>query len=190
MLTCSLTADSELRFLEESDADEMYSLIDANRTHLRQWLPFVDAVRSADDSLSFIRAARKQWADNQGTHYGIFYQGKLAGLIGYHFVDWNNRFTSIGYWLGEPYQGKGLMTASVRVLIDQAFLLWKLNRVEIRVATENRKSQAIPERLGFSKEGVLRQNEWLYDHFVDHIVYSRLASEWQTMSVAEKRTFR
>jgi ribosomal-protein-serine acetyltransferase len=47
-------------------------------------------------------------------------------------------------------------------------------------ATENEKSCAVPERLGFRREGIERQAEWLYDHFVDHAVYSALASEWPT----------
>lgn len=179
MLTHALKTDSQLRLLEETDAFELFALTDRNRVRLRQWLPFVDAAQSPDDSLAFIRMARKQLADNQGTHYGIFDQGKLAGVIGYHYIDWHNRFTSIGYWLGEQYQGKGLVTTAVRSLLDNAFHRWKLNRVEIRVATENLKSQAVPERLGFVKEGVLRQHEWLHDHFVDHISYSMLASEWK-----------
>jgi ribosomal-protein-serine acetyltransferase len=51
--------------------------------------------------------------------------------------------------------------------------------VEIGCAPGNRKSCAIPERLGFTREGVLRQREWLYDHFVDHVVYGILAEEWR-----------
>lgn len=54
----------------------------------------------------------------------------------------------------------------------------KLNKVEIRAAIENKKSRSIPERLGFVNEGSIRQAEWLYDHFVDQIVYGILAIEW------------
>lgn len=178
VLRCILFENAELRFLEESDAEELYALLDANRSHLRQWLPFVDANRSSADSLAFIRMTRKQFADNQGIQLGIFYERKLAGVIGCHLIDWNNRHTSIGYWLGESFQGKGLITSAAGALITHAFTVWKLNRVEIRAAVGNTRSQAIPERLGFVKEGVLRQREWLYDHFVDHISYSMLASDW------------
>lgn len=54
-----------------------------------------------------------------------------------------------------------------------------LHKVEIRVAVGNEKSSAIPERLGFIKEGTLRAAEWLYDHYVDHVVYGMLLTEWQ-----------
>ncbi len=70
------------------------------------------------------------------------------------------------------------MTRACRALVDYAFAKLQLNRVEIRCATGNLRSQAIPERLGFTREGTLREGEWLYDHFVDLIVYSMLAREW------------
>ena len=66
-----------------------------------------------------------------------------------------------------------------RALVDHAFEEFGLNRVSIACATENKRSCAIPERLSFQREGIQRQAEWLYDHFVDHVVYATLASEWQ-----------
>lgn len=70
------------------------------------------------------------------------------------------------------------MTSACRAMVNIAFEEYGLNRVEIRAAADNRKSRAIPERLGFQKEGVSRQTEWIYDHFVDHVVYGMLADEW------------
>lgn len=179
MLRMELFADAELRLLEEHHAEEVYRLIDGNREHLREWLPFIDFNTSSADSLAFIKMAREQLAKNGGTHYGIFYKGKLAGVVGNHLIDWSNRWTSIGYWLGKEFTGLGLMTAATKALVEQAFAEYKLNRVEIRVATGNLKSQGVLERLGFVKEGVLRQREWMYDRWLDHIVYSMLASEWE-----------
>ena len=69
------------------------------------------------------------------------------------------------------------MTRACRALVAHAFDTLRLQRVEIRVATGNRRSRAIPERLGFREEGILRQVEWLYNHYVDHVVYGRLASD-------------
>ena len=68
------------------------------------------------------------------------------------------------------------MTQATQVLVDIAFKEYKLNRVEILAAEQNHKSRAIPERLGFIEEGCLHEYEWLYDHFVDHIVYGMLES--------------
>ena len=177
MFSYSLGDDAELRLLEEPHAYALYQLTDANRSYLRQWLPWVDETNSVDDTRRFIRIATQQFASNQGYECGLWWHGELVGTIGNHRIDWRNGATSIGYWIGEAYQGHGLMTRACRALVAHAFDTLRLQRVEIRVATGNRRSRAIPERLGFRAEGVLRQVEWLYDHYVDHVVYGRLASD-------------
>ena len=96
----------------------------------------------------------------------------------YHLhVDWANRSTALSYWLDEAHQGKGIMTESCRAVVSYAFTAWKLNRVTIQCATLNARSRAIPERLGFKFEGIVREAEWLHDHFVDHALYSLLRSD-------------
>ncbi len=176
-----LTSNAYLKVLAQKDAMAMYERTERNRRYLRQWLPWVDAIKGPQDTESFILSTMDLRAVNQGIHYGIWYKGHLAGTLGNHGINWANRRTTIGYWLGEEFQGKGLMTEAVAAYIDQlAFGKWQLNRVEIAAATENKKSRAIPERLGFTFEGIIRQNEWLYDHFVDHAVYGLLSSEWKS----------
>jgi ribosomal-protein-serine acetyltransferase len=180
MFSHKLNENTELRLLEERHAQELTDLTDRNREHLRAWLPWVDTNRTVEDRQNFIRGALKQFAGNQGFTAGIWHEGRLAGVIGYHSIDWENRTTAVGYWLSEELQGRGLLTAACRAMVDHAFEELELNRVSITCATENMKSCAIPERLGFRQEGVVRQAEWLYDHFVDHVLYATLVGEWQT----------
>jgi ribosomal-protein-serine acetyltransferase len=170
---------TELRLLELRHTEALFLLTDQNRFYLREWLPWVDGSLTLEDTEKFIRSSLEQFTQNYGFQAGIWFRGALAGVIGYHRINWANRNTSIGYWLGVPYQGKGLMKKACAAMIDYAFHELKLHRVEIRCATENKKSCAIPERLGFTREGVIRQAEWLYDHFVDHNVYGLLTSEWK-----------
>ncbi len=77
------------------------------------------------------------------------------------------------------HQGKGIVTACCRAVAAHAFSELKLHRVVIRCAVENHRSRAIPERLGFSFEGIARQSEWLYDHFEDVAVYALLQTDNQ-----------
>jgi ribosomal-protein-serine acetyltransferase len=167
--------------LEESDAEELFAFIDRNRAHLREWLPWLDDNTTIDDSRAFILHSKEQHFSNSGFQAGVWYENKLAGIIGYHPIDWQNRIVMIGYWLGKEYQGKGIMTESCRLLINYGFDEFNLNRVEIRCATGNSKSCAIPERLGFTNEGIVRDGEWLYDHFVDLSLYSMLATRWREL---------
>jgi ribosomal-protein-serine acetyltransferase len=64
-------------------------------------------------------------------------------------------------------------------MIDQGFDTWKLNRITIECATDNSRSRAIPERLGFRLEGIVRGIEWLHDHYVDHAMYGLLRSDYR-----------
>jgi ribosomal-protein-serine acetyltransferase len=174
-----ITDSLRLRPLCLSDADELFALTDANRAYLRQWLPWLDAIQSAADTYAFIQSVLRHMAEGQGFGAAICHQGNIAGVIGYNVLDGTNRIGTIGYWLGEAYQGQGLMTAACRALVNYGFTELGLNRQVIACATENHRSQRIPTRLGFRHEGTLRQAEWLYDHYVDHHLYGCLKQDWQ-----------
>jgi ribosomal-protein-serine acetyltransferase len=176
-----VTADLSLRLLEEADARELHELIETNRARLARWLPWAVG-QTFEDTLDFIRATRSQVAGNDGFQAAIVLEGGIAGVVGYPGVDWDNRSTRIGYWLDEGRQRRGAMTAAVRALVDHALAVWRLNRVEIRVAPENRRSRAIPERLGFREEGTLREAQLVGGRYVDSVVYSTLAAEWPAAS--------
>lgn len=178
MLRLRLSDACWLRLLEESDANELHALIDADRAYLSRWMPWALS-QSADDTSGFIRDTRRQLTENNGFQTAIVSDGKIIGVVGFHAVDWTHRRTSVGYWLGEKHQGKGTMTQAVKALVDHALHTWQLNRVEVRVAADNRRSRAIPKRLGFREEGTLRQAERIGDIYLDSVVYSMLASDWR-----------
>jgi ribosomal-protein-serine acetyltransferase len=167
-----------LKSLELKESEELLPLVDINRAYLREWLPWLDMTRTIEEMIAFIDSAIRQQSSGLGFQAGIWYQNQIIGVVGYHHLEWANRSTCIGYWLAEPFQRRGIMTKACRTLVEYAFEDWHLNRIEIRCAVGNVKSRAIPERLGFKSEGTLREAEWLYDHYVDHIVYGMLANDW------------
>lgn len=173
----------ELVVLNERHVDELYQLIDTNRGHLRNWLPWVDETSSTVEVEAFIEMGRNQYISNNGFQAGIIYKGRLVGIIGYHAINWRNRSTTIGYWLSEAHQGKGIMKRATKAMVDYAIYHMRLHRVEIRCAEANNRSRGIPTALGFKEEGVIRDAEWLYDHFVSHVVYGVLAEEWYERGV-------
>jgi ribosomal-protein-serine acetyltransferase len=179
MLRHELPGGYALRLLEEADADELFGVIDANREHLARWMPWVASENEPADVLPFIRATRRQIADNDGLQTAIVApDGRIVGTVGVHNVDWMNRKSSIGYWLARDEQGRGTMTEAVRAYVDHAFTTWKLNRIAIQAAVENARSRAIPERLGFREEGILRGVERIGDRTLDGVVYAMLAADW------------
>lgn len=180
ILSIKIDEDTDLRLHEERHAQGLFNLIDANRAYLREWLPWLDYEMSFEDTRAYIRSSLLQFANNEGFQLGIYYKGQLAGAIGYHSIDWANRKVEIGYWIAESFQGKGLVTKACKTLVTYAFKELGLNKVNINCAIGNIRSRAIPKRLGFTQEGTLRDGEWLYDHFVDLVVYSMLAKDWQS----------
>ncbi len=186
MFRFALADTRELRVLEESDAGELYALIETDRAYLARWLPWAPS-QTLDGTRAFIAHTRKQLAGNDGFQCAVLDAGRIVGVVGFHRVDWVNRGTSIGYWLAAAAQGRGTMTLAVRALIDWAFDGWALNRVEIRAAVENRPSRAVLHRLGLREEGVLRGVERIGAGYLDHVVYAVLASEWgSTTAVPSK----
>lgn len=176
-----------LRPLQPEDAPHLFALTDQNRAYLRQWLPWLNHVQQELDSLKFIQEAQENAAARKEYQFGIWQGDRLIGMIGTHAVNWANRSTSMGYWLDAAAQGQGIMTRACEALISHVFEGMGLNRIEIRCATGNTGSCAIPRRLGFRLEGTVRQAEWLYDHYVDHYVFGLLTDEWQQPSPASLR---
>jgi len=173
-----LDDSASLRPVDETDVDELDALVDANRAYLARWMPWAPA-QTHESTQEFVRTAKAQLESNDGFQAALVVDGDLAGVFGYHAVDWVHRRTTIGYWLAEPAQGRGLATRAVAALIDHAFTEWGLHRVEIRAAVDNGRSRAICERLGMTLEGELREAEWVGDRCHDLAVYSVLAPEWR-----------
>lgn len=169
----------QVRSLQLTDANELFALTDANRNHLRQWLPWLDKTTTSADTRTFIRNALEQFEDTGAMVAAICYDNKIVGVIGYNQIDWANAIAHIGYWLAESHQGNGIMTMACRYFVEYSFSNLSLNRLVIRCATRNYRSRAIPERLEFCHEGRAREAEWLYDHFVDHEIYAVLSRDWQ-----------
>jgi ribosomal-protein-serine acetyltransferase len=176
-----------LRPLLDADAEQLFSVIEANRTHLANWMPFVGQTRGVADSLAFIRAARRQFDENRGMQLALVEGHRIIGVVGFHAIDWARKSTSIGYWLAADRQGAGTMTRAVCALLDHAFGEWRLNRVEIRAGVLNTRSRAIPERLGFREEGVLPSAERIGARVIDHAIYVMTAREWKRHGPERRR---
>ncbi len=178
MKTLHVDTRTRLRPVRPADATALFALTDTNRVHLREWLPWLDSILTEKDTEVFIQACVER-ARQTGAFTGVIeHEGECCGVAGYNWIDARNRACEIGYWLSVDHLGRGIMTGCCRALITHAFEGVELNRVNIPAAVGNLRSRAIPERLGFTQEGVLRDAEWLYDHYVDHALYSLLRGDW------------
>ena len=178
MFSHEIDKNISLKLFEINEAKEMLSLVNKNRSYLKKWLGWVDSTKDINDTEAFIEDSRKQFASNNGFQVGIWFDQKLIGVIGFVDIDWEDKKAEIGYWLDSDYQGKGIITRSCEDLINYAFNSLMLNRIEIYCAEKNTKSQAVPKRLGFTKEGVIREAQCLYGNFVNLEIYGLLSKDW------------
>jgi ribosomal-protein-serine acetyltransferase len=176
----AVAPEIEIRLWDIADAEACFERVERNRESLREWLPWVDRTNSAEDIRNYIRTlAVPQFEANQGPNCGIWVGEELAGSIGCHAIDWANRNCSVGYWLDAEFRGRGLMTRCCAVLLDYLFNELKLHRVYIRCGTGNARSCAIPERLGFQREGIEREADRVGGRWVDLWRWSMLEGDWR-----------
>ena len=167
-----------IRTLEKSDANELFEVVNNNRNHLREWLPWLDYNTKVTDSEEFIEITEKQFKKDQSFQCGVFYNNSLVGMCGFHPINYGNNSVTIGYWLAKGHEGKGIITKCSEFFINYAFQELKLNKVCIPVTEKNLKSRAVAERLGLINEGLEREAEVLYGKYVNHVRYSILRSEF------------
>ena len=120
-------------------------------------MPFVGQTRAPADSLAFIRAARRQPEENRGVQLAIVRDERIIGVAGFHGIDWTRRSTSIGYWLAADAAGGGHDDAGGRARCSTTpSSSWEPGAGRDPRRRRQPRSRAIPERLGFREEGVLR----------------------------------
>jgi RimJ/RimL family protein N-acetyltransferase len=162
-----------------SNALEMFSAVDAHRDELRQWMPWVDAMRSLMDVKRYSQFAERQLAQEQAYDFAIRDQGIIVGGAGLHSVDALGRKAELGYFLVPPARGRGTMNLAATRLTDAAFTALGLHRLEIRCVRENERGRAVAERLGYRFEGILQDAELLHGAFRDVALYAMTAPRWQ-----------
>jgi len=168
-----------LRPLAVSDAGALFRLIDGDRERLGRWLPWVEETRSERDSVRFIADATEERRRRRSLVLGIFVAGALDGTIGLHYVEWFDRTAELGYWITAPEEGRGHVTRAARLVLAFAFGPAGLNRIVLRCAVGNERSRAVAERLGFSREGLLREAHRVGGVFLDQHLYAMLRREFR-----------
>jgi ribosomal-protein-serine acetyltransferase len=167
--------DAFVRTFVPGDAEILYALVDANRDRLRPWMPWEETTRSPADTRAFIE--RSIAAEDDMDANGIWVGGELVGSIGMR-IDTVNGGGEIGYWVTGPFEGRGLVTRACRLFVEDGFGRLGLHRITIRAGVENVRSRAIPERLGFTYEGTMRESGRTGGGaYVDLAIYGLLEGE-------------
>ncbi len=178
-LETHLKVDDEisLRTWTVDDVDRALEIVLRNRDHLQTWMQWMTVDYSIEHAKKFIADAITSRIERKTLALAILRNDRLVGSTGFNRLDWLARVCEIGYWIDRDEEGKGIVTRACRRMIAYAFDDLKMNRVEIRCSAENVRSAAVPERLGFRKEGVLRQAELISGELHDFNLYGLLAQD-------------
>ena len=161
-------------------AEPIFMVVDTERAYLREWFPWVDSTNKVEHTQSFIKESMAHNTSGTRLTTFIMQDDEIAGSIGVVKFNRDNRSCEIGYWLRQQLQGQGIMTKACACFITHLFKARNLNRIEILIARDNTRSKGIPERLGFTLEGTLRQGLFMYGKYFDLELYSLLREEWIT----------
>ncbi|MGW3208587.1 GNAT family N-acetyltransferase [Streptomyces sp. NPDC001135] len=181
MYAISLGDDgAELRPLEVWHAEELLANIDRGRDFIGRHIGLPDAVSDLDGAHSWLKSYADKRAVDAGGLHGIWLDGKLVGGVLFRVWDTRSGVCEAGCWLEPAAAGRGLVTRSMRVLLDWAFEERGMHRVEWYASSANEPSVSVARRLGMTREGVLREN---YPHRgvrTSTEIWSVLAAEWRT----------
>ncbi|MGG4398079.1 GNAT family protein [Paenibacillus thiaminolyticus] len=165
-----------LRAMEErdcSDIMELYSDEEVVRyTPLEPFQSLQDVIREWNWHQSI-------FAEQSGVRWVIedTSSAKVIGTCGFLQYEKTHRRVELGYDLAPPYWGRGVMTEVAQRVLAFGFRDIGVNRVEAKIDPENIASERLLLRLGFQKEGVMRQQEFEKGRYVDIAMYSLLKNE-------------
>lgn len=178
-----------LRPLRIQDAVTLARLADNEKVHryMRDRFP---SPYCAEHALSYIQCCLDNEADGMAMVRAVVVNGKLAGVMECVFhIDIDSRNGDVGYWLGEPFWGRGLGACALRLFCDEIFQshpeIWRLSA---SVLAPNRASLRAIEKAGFAREAVLRQAAYKQETLMDVHVYALLRSCWQQPVVNVDKT--
>ena len=177
MLRWPIREGVELRLPEDRHSLELFQLIEDNRARLEQWMDWAHTTRSLEDTLAFIQKARSDFRRPDAYHLLIFCEDRISGVCSFILI--NDNVGEIGYWISEAQQGKGIITDICREFVRFGFGHAGLTRIQIRCAVGNTRSSAVPRRLQFVCEGVLRQALRCGDRLFDAEMFSLLKSDYE-----------
>jgi ribosomal-protein-alanine N-acetyltransferase len=166
------------------DFTEWSRLRAASRDFLEPWEP-----RWSDDDLTraaFRYRIRRYDSDREaGVALPLFVCQRSSGrILGGATLNSIRRGAaeccSLGYWMGEQYAGKGLMSDAIKGLLPHVFDRMRLHRIEAACIPDNTRSQRLLEKVGFRREGYLNGYLKINGAWRDHLLYALIAEDWQS----------
>jgi len=164
------------------DASTLDDAIRASLPDLNQWLPWARMDYTTADTTAFIRESIQAWKEERAWDYSIRFNGdprRHIGNISFWTVSKLGKIAEIGYWVRSDETSRGICTEAVELLLGEAFNSLGYHKIVLRIAVGNDPSDRVAEKLGFTREGVLREELLIRGNWVDHSLWSLLDREYR-----------
>jgi RimJ/RimL family protein N-acetyltransferase len=162
---------------KEQFADLFFEKIDRDRVWLSRFLTHMKDV-TLEAEREFLAGLETAWDNFESFDYALFESetGKLVGGVGTAAINWKHHRVEIGYFVFSGYEGKGMAKEAVTAIEQELFSLG-FNRIEIRCNVENVRSRKLAETLGYTFEGIQREDAVENGSFRSTCVFSKLRSD-------------
>ncbi len=174
----------ELRPFRRRDLDALVDAAADSLADLSKWLPWAHSGYGRRDALVFLRDSVSAWGEGRAFDFTIRYlddPGFHVGNVSVWYTSRQSRVGEVGYWIRSSETSRGVATEATARILEVAFGELALHRVVLRIAVGNRGSERVAEKLGFTREGLLRQELQVNGEWVDHSIWGLLEEEYQYM---------
>lgn len=166
------------------DASTLDDAIRASLTELNQWLPWARMDYTTGDTSAFIRESVQAWKEDRAWDYSIRLSSdpsRHLGNVSLWTVSKLGKIAEIGYWVRSDETSKGICTEAVDRILEEAFTALGYHKTVLRIAVGNDASDRVAQKLGFTREGVLREELLIRGNWVDHSLWSLLDREYRAL---------
>jgi RimJ/RimL family protein N-acetyltransferase len=174
----------ELRPFRRRDLDALVDAAADSLGDLSKWLPWAHAGYGRRDALVFLRDSVSAWGEGRAFDFTIRYldnPGFHVGNVSAWYISRQSRVGEVGYWIRSSETSQGVATEATARILAVAFDELALHRVVLRIAVGNRASERVAEKLGFTREGLLRQELQVNDVWMDHSIWGLLENEYHQL---------
>ena len=173
-----------LRRFTRRDSATLNDAIRVSLPDLNEWLPWARTNYQSGDATAFIRDSLQAWKEERAWDYTIRFKSepdRHVGNLSMWTVSKLGKSAEIGYWVRSDETSKGICTEAAEAILGEAFGTLKYHKVIMRIAVGNDASNRVAEKLGFTKEGILREELLIRGNWVDHSLWSLLSREYTTL---------
>ena len=171
-----------LRPFRRRDADAVTEAVEASQMELNEWLPWAHLGYSKGDATNYIRDSLKSWREERAYDFAVRRPDdpdRHIGNISVWFISRSFKTGEIGYWVRTDETTQGVATEISARALQIAFEELRMHRVILRIAAGNRASERVAEKLGFFREGILREEIKVRGKWLDDSVWGLLEHEYK-----------